>query len=433
MNAMVDVQAMEQTTNPAWIIKPLNSHFESLGEALFSYCNSYGFDDPKQKGFDNETVIAFCHALQIPVLNIDSSDIMRGKHYFKSNQWLVDYLDAEGYQRKGFGYYYKLDDSNRPISLINISPSSAHNFYFTHKGAESISRTLRELIELNLHTDPEQKKKDTFYEVVKSRGMMGEGLTLTEESIDNARTALEEYYPYLEGGVLSLMQAFMESEESVLVCYGPPGTGKSSAIAAAVAALNLLPIYAKKMDVITDKNFIATVFKASDGYMEKVGGTAAKARQELYDKESAFDFEFKPAQKIAEDADAVKPVARIPAIVVEDADIILAPRTTGNLMMSELLNETDGVGSNHTRKIIFNTNLTDLRLIDEALLRAGRCYEAVNFRLLTPSEAIAARKANGLPDFVEEPTTNISLAEALRKPRKRIVLSAPKAKTGFGG
>jgi SpoVK/Ycf46/Vps4 family AAA+-type ATPase len=121
----------------------------------------------------------------------------------------------------------------------------------------------------------------------------------------------------------------------------------------------------------------------------------------------------------------------VPVIVVEDADALLRPRSEGNLIMPELLNETDGIGSNHTRKIIFTTNLASISDIDEALTRAGRCYGVINCRLLTPEEAIAARRANGLPDFEAVPVKDVSLAEALRKPRKRICISNGKAGLGF--
>ena len=47
-------------------------------------------------------------------------------------------------------------------------------------------------------------------------------------------------------------------------------------------------------------------------------------------------------------------------------------------------------------------------------MREGRCYDVIEFRLLTPAEAIAARKAHGLPDFEETPTKDMSLADPTR-------------------
>jgi hypothetical protein len=84
--------------------------------------------------------------------------------------------------------------------------------------------------------------------------------------------------------------------------------------------------------------------------------------------------------------------------------------------MSELLNMTDGATGNSARKVIFTTNLSDPSQMDEALLRAGRCFAVVNFRAMFPDEVIAAREAAGLPAFFEAPTEEMSLAAALVAP-----------------
>ena len=75
----------------------------------------------------------------------------------------------------------------------------------------------------------------------------------------------------------------------------------------------------------------------------------------------------------------------------------------------------------HPLKIVLTT---DKSQIEPALMRDGRHYmgEPLHFRLLTPMEAIEARAAAGLPAFEVTPSENISLAKALRKPRKKIYL-----------
>jgi nitrogen fixation protein FixH len=322
----------------------------------------------------------------------------------------------------------------------------------------------RAVMEANLKVDERVEKKSTFIEVVQggsSRGFVmpmmdgGDSLTLETHTIENPRVAQPEFYPYLDGSVEALLSAFIESEESVLILMGPPGTGKTSGIAAAVDSLNLLPIYAKRADVITDKKFINFVFSASDTYMAKVGGTAARARSDLFVETLAHEKEFshngsifksKNEKKVEaeavtthEDDDdnnevevrVVKDEPKVPVIVVEDAELLMAPRSEGNLSMQELLNETDGIGSNHTRKIIFTTNLENVKGIEAALMRDGRCFGVFNFRMLTPAEAIVARKVAGLPDFEVEPTEDMPLATALRKPRRRIAMKNGKATLGF--
>lgn len=422
-------------TGPA-VVKTLNSKFESFGDALFSWTNSEGFTEQQQKTASDGMVFAFCRALGIPFVSGDSKSILSNEHYFESDQWFFDFVEEKNYMRLGFGIFMLLDEHYRPIAWMDIDTNHSSNISVKFSGAEHLMLEFREVMLKNVKTDEAVEKKTSYVEVVVSsgRGMgmgMGEALTISKGKIDNPRTALPEYYPYIPGGIENMLKDFVESEESVLILMGPPGTGKSSLVAAGVKALGLLPIYAKRADAIADKGFVNFVFKISDDYMTAVAGTSAKARSDLFIETLYKEKEAKINQALDQNQDGDKEEPRLPIIVVEDADVLLAPRSTGNLMMAELLNETDGIGSNHARKIIFTTNLANTKAIDEALMRAGRCYDVVNCRLLTPEEAIAARAANGLPDFDVTPTGDVSLAEALRKPRKRISVSNGKASIGF--
>jgi hypothetical protein len=413
-------------------VKALDSQFQSFGDALFSWTNSTGFEEPDNKSVNSDMVLAFCRALAIPFAFGNTKAILSSEHYFESDAWFFSYIEEKGYIRMGQGSYVLLDNSFRPIVWIDIGHSLLSNVSIEFAGAEHLVLEFRALVEANVKTDAEVEKKATYAEVIISGGPMGLGaeLRVIEGKIENKRTAQPEYYPYLDGGIEALLKDFIESEESVLILMGPPGTGKSSLVAAGVEALDLLPIYAKRADAILDKNFVSFVFGASDTYMAKIAGTAAKARSDLFVETLTKEREFKAGQPLLQkNVDEEAP--RVPIIVVEDADMLLAPRSSGNMIMPQLLNETDGIGSNHTRKIVFTTNLSHTRDIDEALMRAGRCYEVVNCRLLTPKEAVAARWANGLPEFEVMPTNDISLAEALRKPRKKISISNGKAGLGF--
>jgi len=49
----------------------------------------------------------------------------------------------------------------------------------------------------------------------------------------------------------------------------------------------------------------------------------------------------------------------------------------------------DGLGSVRDKKLIFSTNWPNVRDVDEALLRPGRCFAVVHFRPLTPAEGLA--------------------------------------------
>ncbi len=415
-------------------VKALDSHFQSFGDALFSWTNSTGFDDPDNKRVNEKMVIGFCRTLGLPIASCNTLRILSSEHYFESDAWFFNYVEEKGYMRLGVASFVLLDESFRPIVWMDMDRDHRVNIAVDITGAEHLVMEFRELALANVKTDAAVEKKATYAEVTLGASMMGVGseLRCIQGKIDNKRVAQAEYYPYLDGGVEALLKDFIESEESVLILMGPPGTGKSSLVAAGVEALGLLPIYAKRADAILDKNFVSFVFKTSDEYMAMVAGTEAKARSDLFVETLATEREFKAAQplllkKEGEDAE----VPGVPVIVVEDADLLLVPRATGNMIMPQLLNETDGIGSNHARKIIFTTNLSNVRDIDEALMRPGRCYEVVNCRLLTPTEAVAARAANGLPEFDEVPKEDVSLATALRKPRKKICISNGKAALGF--
>jgi hypothetical protein len=412
-------------------IKPLNSHFHSFGEALFSWTNSEGFEKSFDKCADAGMVKAFCTALNVPFVPV-TNQLLNTTHYFESDAWVFKYIEDKGFVRRGRGVFLLLDESNRPIALLDISRNTTTNVAFEFYGAEHLALEFRELMKKHVKVDAKSEKKTIFAEVVigMSLGGMGGGLQLIRGTIDNPRVAQPEFYPYLDGGIEALLRDFIESDESVLILKGNPGTGKSSLVAAGIEALSLLPIYAKRADAIADKGFINFVFQSSDEYMAKIAGTAAKARSDLFKEQLVKEREFLFAQPLAEvEEEAEEP--RVPIIVVEDADLLLTPRSQGNQKMAELLNETDGIGSNHTRKIIFTTNLANNRDIDEALMRPGRCYAVIDCRLLTPSEAVLARAAGGLPNFEEPPTKDVSLAEALRKPRKKIFISNGKAGLGF--
>jgi ATP-dependent 26S proteasome regulatory subunit len=77
------------------------------------------------------------------------------------------------------------------------------------------------------------------------------------------------------------------------------------------------------------------------------------------------------------------------AFVIEDGDLLLKSRTSGNQDMHRFLGTADGVTRAQGRKIIFTTNLPNVSDIDEALTRPGRCFAVRNLRSLTPDEARA--------------------------------------------
>lgn len=409
---------------------PLDSEFISFAQALYAYQNSDGWESRSGKKLDSSMARAFLEAMNLRQTYLCSENILNNTMYFATYSWLYEWLDKNGFAQINTDGWMKLDEFYRPVAWLEFDNASAVNFSFSLTATFEMAEDLRKILLAHICIDEAVVERTNFVEIIPGQG----GLSMKSCTIDNPRVVHPEYYPYLDGGIEALFTDYIASPESVLIMVGPPGTGKTSGISAITDILSLLPIYAKKTEVVTNPGFVNYAFNLSDSYMDKVASSDAHRRSDLITEPYAknqrrVDYGRIPIVKAES---AVADDARIPMVIVEDAELLMAPRSSGNNAMQELLNETDGIGSNHTRKIVFTTNATNVDQIEEALMRAGRCYDVVHFRLLTPEEAIAARKAAGQPDFEERPTKDMSLADAMRPPRKRIVLSNGKAKLGFG-
>ena len=402
-------------------IQPLNTNFATFGEALFSWVNSGA--GSSGSGINPECAIAFNRALGCPTIQFDSDDMLLSRQYLPTTQWLVDFLEVERFHRIGNGTFITVDEGNRPRTFLDFSSSRTHNVRVLFSGPEDLGLRLRAAITKNVLTDIKESTKPDFISI---DGIDEDGdCDYNRKKVQRARQLTPEFYPYLDGGVKALISEFLASDETVMVLIGPPGTGKSSAVIAGITELNLLPIYATKPDVILHPVFVSKMFQISDSFMDKLDDSEARQRQDLFQESALHKVEFGYKSLITPDIEDDEDEddetdAQIPILVVEDADLLLRPRSEGNVLMSQLLNETDGVNSNHARKIIFTTNLENESFIEPALLRPGRCFGVISFRELTADEAVIARAAGGLPKFEVEPTEGMSLAAALRKPRKRI-------------
>ncbi|MCK9234817.1 MAG: ATP-binding protein [Gammaproteobacteria bacterium] len=99
-------------------------------------------------------------------------------------------------------------------------------------------------------------------------------------------------------------------------------------------------------------------------------------------------------------------------VVIEDAHDLVLSRDEGNAQMSNVLNYAEGITSRNN-KLVISTNLTDTSKVDRALLRAGRCYDVLEFRELRGEEINAARTAIGLDAIEVTEAAQMSLAKAL--------------------
>jgi hypothetical protein len=429
VKALRSVSDLNTDVSVTSVVKPLDSVFSSVGELLFSWVNSAGYGDQDHKDLDMALCKACCEALGLPWVRFDTDNFLHHTQYFPSDDFLKPFLAKHEFIRKGDAVFIALDEGNRVIGHLSVASDSHRNLTIIFAGVETLALELLDLMKENVNIDPVTESRTPYYEVVKApaRGMSimgggGDSLGMISGTIDTPRVAEPAYYPYLGGSVHELFAQFMASDESVLILSGPPGTGKTSAVSAAIDLLHILPIYAKKTDVIADRDFVDFVFKTSDKYMAQIAGAEARSRADMFEGSPLLDAELFDRKLAAfrVTVEGKKEEPRVPMVICEDADILIAPRTMGNTLMGNLLNETDGISSNTSRKVVFLTNVVDRKQIEPALMREGRCFAVIDFRLLTPEEAVVARETAGMPAFKELPTEPVSLAATLRKPRKNI-------------
>lgn len=194
---------------------------------------------------------------------------------------------------------------------------------------------------------------------------------------------LDEAYPSLGVPVNAFVTAYLDAPESVLILLGPPGGGKTRLVRAILAEItrrkaeNALVMYtADKRALAGDEIFVEFVTGAHD------------------------------------------------AFVIEDSDLLLKARTSGNEQMHRFLATADGVSRSQGRKIIFTTNLPNVSDIDDALVRPGRCYGIRNLRNLAAAEASAlarricatdeARRAQAEERLFGTPAKSYSVAQVYR-------------------
>lgn len=344
-----------------------------------------------------------------------------------------NFIKEKGYVKQAETQYVMFEN-NLPVAEMTIRRSQRSNYILEASGKkECVEDVITLACELVRPINESQTPERMNYIELEEYGYRDDPIW-TRGEVHKNTIIHDEFYPFIQGGVTNLMRQFIASEENCMIWYGDPGTGKTSAIRAMIKELGILPVIAMKASVFGHKNFLRDIFAYSDethrknALNEKLAKIFAEAGMPSCLEPDRF------AKYLNEKWNVPFNGAfetRVPIIVIEDADILLASRQTGNIRMNQLLNEVDGLGTSSSRKIIFTTNKTDLSEIDDALIRDGRSFGEFNFCKLTPEEAVIARRVAGLPDFEVVPTKPVPLATALKKPRQRFTVGTNGKVFGF--
>ncbi len=199
----------------------------------------------------------------------------------------------------------------------------------------------------------------------------------------DVEVSFKSFYPWMKESVGDFARRYMASNAPVLFLYGPTGTGKTTFSRTMAMELNAVIMTTSDIRIATSSGLF-------DTYRE-------------YLKLAKMDEDPRPH-----------------ILLIEDVDTLLMSRLKNNIEMSRLLNETKGLSFNKDIRVIFSSNLTDLKDVDSALLRPGRCFDKVYFPKLTKAEGMAVREEMQLGEIDLSGSVDsnglISLGEILEEP-----------------
>jgi hypothetical protein len=231
-------------------------------------------------------------------------------------------------------------------ALINLNGANKlkHSSLYMEVWAESTERVKALIAEIEAIVAPWKSNVVTFSIDWKFMSAQGMGTVQFEEELDDE--IHDEAYPYWSEPRSTLIQKYLASDETVMLVLGTPGTGKT--------------------------RFVRSIFR------------------EIAKKKESCNVLFTGDQKVLENEQVFAEfiTGGHDVFVIEDADHLLMPRSSGNNHLHPFLTVADGIVKAQARKIIFTTNLPNINDVDEALVRPGRCFAALRTTTLDMGQAV---------------------------------------------
>jgi hypothetical protein len=204
---------------------------------------------------------------------------------------------------------------------------------------------------------------------------------------DELEKPITEFYPNFKRDIDDIYRKIDESTAPVNFLIGPPGMAKSTFIR---------------------------------GYLTNMGisSVITCTKEEILAKADIFSF--------------VKTV-KAEVLIIEDCDALLMRREHGNRVLPSFLNKLDGVSGKAKIKIFITTNVSELRDIDPALTRPGRCFATFYFAKLTAQQARAVCEKMNIPTspLDEHPKKTWTIAELMNLDTLDYSVTAGGATYGF--
>lgn len=194
--------------------------------------------------------------------------------------------------------------------------------------------------------------------VITRLDVIGENVDLTEMNVDPKEAVLyPEFYPFIEEGPARLINDFYDSDANLMIFTGIQGSGKST-------------LFRGMLNFNLDGKFY--LMDNPDIYRnpDKLAKVMKLLCQEAQDSQVT--------------------------VAIEEVDAFLKEKDEGNNFLPRLLSLSAGVIPSNI-KFVPMSNIPTAGQLNEALTRDGRTFRTIDFPMLTPEEAEAARAAYGLP------------------------------------